>query len=448
MKEEEGKEDKDDDIELFEEDEKEEGPAPEKEKADRFRKLKIPTKKSRYESWKPYFDIVAHNYKRASRTELNITNQLSNSTFEKRVSGFNELIRYRNEHPGESIVIVSNHLSEADFIETMIYFLNNKERLLVQGGDNLFIDDLSLANHYMGMNFNLDKFLKSKGAFQIIRNPKEVELNGEIKKLNTKDVLNINKSYLYNLVFESEMFLQYPGQSIVGKTLKQGRAYNGKIHSFSRAMFQLLIEASLFTESEIHIAPMNISYESVLEDTIFKELLWMKADGKSDREIYMHDIGHVMSEYINPERKGKMCIKFGSPKPMGMEKFWRKYSLRKKAYSIKLANEYYNSVMSMQTPFPSNIFFAALEGHKKLDERHLEEKILLITEIMNLRKADMHYLTHEGEYKQPSKIIDESLEIFEPRGVVAREKGEIISMMPYVTSQYANHISFFLKNNE
>ena len=101
---------------------------------------------------------------------------------------------------------------------------------------------------------------------------------------------------------------------------------------------------------------MNISYESVLEDMFFRELQKIREKGISDKEIYQTDLWSFLKEYINPSRKSKLCIKFGEPRLIEIEHFWEKYSYGKKHFAKEIALEDYKKVMSMQTPFPPNVF--------------------------------------------------------------------------------------------
>ena len=154
------------------------------------------------------FDLVAHNHRYPPRNEMNVVNLFSNSTFKKRIIGFERLATYRKKHSDDAFVLVSNHLSEADFIETMRHFMSKRERLLIQGGDNLFIENFELKTETMNLKLDLNTYLRSRGAFQIIRKPKTVQFNGETIELNQKDVLRLNRAYLFHLVEQGELFLR------------------------------------------------------------------------------------------------------------------------------------------------------------------------------------------------------------------------------------------------
>ena len=390
------------------------------------------------------FSLVEHHHHFSPPNEMNIVNLFSSNTFEKRIVGFDEMISYRKKHPDDAFILVSNHLSEADFVETMLHFMNNHERLLIQGGDNLFIDNFEIKTESMNLRLDLDTYLRSRGAFQIIRKPKTVQYQGEEIQLNQKDVLRLNKSYLFHLVEEGEFILQYPGQSMANGKPKQGRTYTGKIDSFSRAIFQLLIEASVTTNKKIHIVPMNISYERVIEDEQFNVLLKMKADKTTNAQIYIADLGYIINQYLNPDRKSRLCIKFGKPEPMKLQYFWIRYGLGRKGASVKLAAQYYDEVMSLQSPFPPNIMFTAMKGYNRLDMTYLKEKISLLMELLDLRGADMFYLKNEGSLLEPDEIIDETFEIFGHRNIIARKEDNIEILRPDVAEQYVNHIVYLL----
>ena len=388
------------------------------------------------------FGLVEHHHQFSPPNELNIVNLFSRNTFEKRITGFDDMIAYRKKHPDDAFILVSNHLSEVDFIETMLHFMNHHERLLIQGGDNLFIDNFEITTDSMNLRLDLDAYLRSRGAFQIIRKPKTVQYQGEERHLTQKDVVKLNKSYLFHLVEKGECLLQYPGQSMVNDTLKQGRTYTGSINAFSRAIFQLLIEAAVSTKTQIHIVPMNISYERVIEDEQFKVLLKMKAAQSSDAQLYMADLGYIIKQYLAPDRTTRLCMKFGQPEPMKLHYFWIRYGLGKKGASAKLAEHYYEKVMSLQSPFPPNILFTAMKGYTRLDIPSLKEKISLLMEQLDLRGADMFYLKQEGGVFAPDVIIEKTFEIFGHRKIIARNDGHIEIVQPDVATQYVNHIAY------
>jgi hypothetical protein len=388
------------------------------------------------------FGLVEHHHQFSPPNELNIVNLFSSNIFEKRIVGFDDMIVYRKKHPDDAFILVSNHLSEADFVETMLHFMNHHERLLIQGGDNLFIDNLAITTESLSLSLDLDTYLRSRGAFQIIRKPKTVQYQGKETQLNQKDVLRLNKSYLFHLVEEGEFILQYPGQSMVDGIPKQGRTYTGMIDSFSRAIFQLLIEASVSTKKKIHIVPMNISYERVVEDEQFNVLLKMRAEQSSDAQLYMADLGYIIKQYLNPDRKTRLCIKFGQPEPMKLQYFWIRYGLGKKGASVKLADQYYDKVMSLQSPFPPNIMFTAMKDCSRLDMTSLKEKIFPLMERLDFHGADMFYLKHDGELLAPDAIIEKTFEIFGPRNIIAKNDGYVEILQPDVATQYVNHIAY------
>lgn len=412
----------------------------------------IKSDKSIYESMQHYFPVVEHNYQPIGKKELNLVSMISNSTFtDKRIVGFNRLLDYRRKYDEDAIVLVSNHLSEADFLEMSLFFYTKELRLLIQGGDNLFREDVRIKSHYATTAINLDKYLRARGAFQVLRQPKDVYVEGRKKSLKGSTVMKLNKAYLFKLVEDAEMFLQFPGQSGESSQLKHGRPYDGRTVGFNRAMFQMLIDASEFEDKNVHLVPVNMSYESVLEDTLFSELEKLKTKIDSE-QLYQYDMDHIIGEYMDPARQSRFCLKFGMPSYLDTGSFWDRKGILKKSLSEKLAEESYQKVMSMQTAFPSHIFFTAVGGDWYVEIPDLKERITRILTEIEETHADMHYLRDKsGETKTPDAIIDETISKFRSNGrkVIAEKNGAIEIRKKDVAKQYANHIAhFFMQEPE
>ena len=58
--------------------------------------------------------------------------------------GLEAIKRFRRENPDCAITFKPNHLSEADFIVLAVLFRRNGMRVLIEGGNNLFIDTIDI----------------------------------------------------------------------------------------------------------------------------------------------------------------------------------------------------------------------------------------------------------------------------------------------------------------
>ena len=74
--------------------------------------------------------------------ELAIYQLARGNTFNTRVIGLDGIKRLKEVNPGCAVTFKPNHLSEADFILLSILFRENNMKVLVEGGANLFIDDI------------------------------------------------------------------------------------------------------------------------------------------------------------------------------------------------------------------------------------------------------------------------------------------------------------------
>ena len=88
------------------------------------------------------FHLIEHDWQDISPMELVIYQLARGNTFNMRVVGLEGIKRFKEAHPQSAITFKPNHLSEADFILLSILFRENDMKVLVEGGSNLFIDDI------------------------------------------------------------------------------------------------------------------------------------------------------------------------------------------------------------------------------------------------------------------------------------------------------------------
>ena len=173
-----------------------------------------------YESMKRHFYLVSHDYQK-NQPEQGIFQSLSDNTFEKRIVSLDKVVNCRNKNQNAAIVLVASHLSHADYLETVILFYSNNIKLLIQAGDNLFIENVKIKipkNYFiepdLDINLNLDKYLRSSGTFKVLRKPVKEAISDLSEFDKKRKVFKLNKAYIFELVKNSEMFSQFPSQSL------------------------------------------------------------------------------------------------------------------------------------------------------------------------------------------------------------------------------------------
>ena len=352
-----------------------------------------------YEKMESLFHLIEHDHQGTGALEMLIYKLARGNTFQMRVIGMEAIKEFRAEHPDCAITFKPNHLSEADFILLSLLFRENGLRLLIEGGANLFIDhidvfrdllpkfvDPALKEELGNHRLSVAQYLQKRGAFKVFRNPVTIsQNNGPALNLGRKEILSLTRAYRYNLVKQKEMYVTFPGFSAVKSGLldllkkeeiKTGRSYTGRIDGFHHLPFQMDIEASLETGVDVYAVPVNIAYERVLEDEHFAKLTRLYESGASKREIYINDLGYILKEFYSDKIKGNLSIKFGEPHKINNPDLKEGFSSRKiKSTAHKLAEEFFDNMLTMQPVFPANIYFTAFsENFNRMPVGVMKEK--------------------------------------------------------------------------
>jgi glycerol-3-phosphate O-acyltransferase len=436
-------------------------------------------KKPLYDKMKAMFHLIEHAYQEIGALEQLIYRLAIGNTFNMRIVGFEGVKRLRREHPDCAITFKPNHLSEADFIILGVIFRLNQMKVLIEGGSNLFIEEIEIFRdvlprvvlpelRYLSESHHLTiaRYLSQRGAFKVFRKPLALkEPDGAELKLGRKDILSLSRAYRQHLVSEHEMYLTFPGYSTVKsglldrlkmESVKTGRSYTGKIDGFHHLPFQMDIEAALDAGVDVYIVPVNIAYERVLEDENFQELTRMHDAGVSEEEIYLHDISFIIRRFCEEKRKVDLSIKFGEPRRIDTK------ALRGDVLGTKIksaanshAREAFEQVMGMQPVFPANIYFSAFdESLNRMPARVMQEKIDDIRDhLRNLkwgrqgRRVDLYYiLGYNNRIMAAEELINRTFEVFAAlQNPITSLDGETFVVHNRdVAVQYRNHIAHFL----
>jgi glycerol-3-phosphate O-acyltransferase len=436
-------------------------------------------KKPLYDKMKAMFHLIAHDYHDIGPLEDLIYRLALGNTFDMRVVGLEAVKRLRRENPECAITFKPNHLSEADFIVLAVLFRQNGLRVLIEGGDNLFIEEIDIFRDVLPalihpefqklsetQRLSIGQYLTQRGAFKVFRNPVSLPQGdgGEIK-LGRKDILSLSRAYRQHLVETREMYLTFPGFSSVRSSLldllkmdgvKTGRSYTGRIDGFHHLPFQMDIEAAVDTATDVFIVPVNVAYERVLEDETFQELTQMRETGVSRDQIYLHDMGAIIRRFCENKRKVNLSIKFGDPLRIDTK------SLKGDLLGTKIKNaahshakDTFERVMAMQPAFPANIYFSAFDADfSRLPARVMRERIDEIRErLRNLRwgkhkrRVDLYYLLgYNYQIMSAEEIINRTFEVFTAteRPITSLSGDMLVVHNQDVAAQYRNHIAHFL----
>ena len=438
-------------------------------------------KKSLYDKMKPMFPLMAHDYREIGALERFIYQLALGNTFNIRVVGLEAIKRFRRENPNCAITFKPNHLSEADFILLGVLFRQNDMRVLIEGGNNLFIEEIDIFRDVLPAlihagfqklaethQLTIAQYLSQRGAFKVFRNPVTLQQpDGEEVKLGRKDILSLSRAYRQHLVESKEMYLTFPGFSTIRTSLlellkmdgvKTGRSYTGKVDGFHHLPFQMDIEAAVDAGVDVAIVPVNLAYERVLEDENFQELTRMHEAGVSPQQIYFHDMGYIIRRFCEDKRKVDLSFKFGEPRKIDT------HSLRGDVLGTKIkfaahtyAKETFERVMGMQPVFPANVYFSAFdENFTRVTVSVMREKIDDVRDHLRhlvwgkqRRRVDLHYvLGYNLQIMSADEIINRTFEVFAAleRPITSLDGDMFVVHNHDVAMQYRNHVAHFFES--
>jgi len=426
------------------------------------------------------FHLIQHEWQEINPLELATYQLARGNTFNTRVIGFDGIKRLKEINPDCAVTFKPNHLSEADFILLSILFRENNMKVLVEGGANLFIDDIDIFNdllpQYVMKQFkdlaknhrmSIARYLTTRGAFKVFREPLNIKQpDGSEIAIGRKEIISLTRVYRYRLVEEKEMYVTFPGYSSIKLGLldllkkdgtKTGRSYTGRTDGFHHLPFQMDIEASLRADIEVYVVAVNIAYERVLEDEHFGELTRLYESGESKRDIYLKDLGNIVKEFYCDKQKSNLSIKFGTPRKIDTSDLKDGFVGRKiKSAAYRHAEESYENMLSMQPIFPANIYFNAFnQDFSKTPARVMKEKIDDIRDFLRTlawgkseRRVDLHYITGYNQHIiSADEIINRTFQIFSwpNRHITAMDADMFVVYNKEVAQQYKNHTAHFFE---
>jgi hypothetical protein len=404
-----------------------------------------------------YFPLVEHRLKnRPYRREYAVCSRIARKLFAAvDVDGLEPLVDQRRTERAAGIrsvnIYIARHLSEFDWQEIQRVLGGVDMLAAVQAGDNLFVGPL-------------DPLLRHLGAFKVFREEARIfashwcaqgfwsaweALRGRrlfdrlcsllgVKRrrpLIIDSVLarDIYVAYMHHLICtEGRDILIFPEYSKdASKKVKYGRSYSGRLLEFTPLIFKLLRDINKKTDRIIRIVPVNVSYERVVEDQLFRALEQMKACRTRKRFAYLADYFFNYTHWIYQRAKGRVAIKFGEPVVLA----------KKTDFKLRLHDDMRKKVGALQTVFPTQVLGYAFGEARELSRAGLVERVDKTLRALRRVKVDLRYV--DGLSAQD--IIQSAYEHFDQhrkrRLLVRDARGQrYVVMRPDVITQYANHI--------
>ena len=378
------------------------------------------------------------------RVAINVDRHLFSSCFTGvEIEGM-EAVRQRM-HAGERLIFVPNHQSEYDWMMLQAYLTLNGIRAAVQAGDNLFIGPL-------------DTFLRKCGAFMVIRDQRAFYArhwfpNWVLKSLGTRPAVvtreQYNSLYLDQLkrVFDSDglhlmVFPGYETDEFTGE-VKYGRSYSGRLNPLSPLVFLAIRNAlrDLHLEQASYV-PVNISYERVPEDMVFRS--YRAGSRKSKIAKYVYDNYYAFVKVPTMRRvrnqRSRVVIKFGEAITA---------DLRTRAKQV--AGAVHDRLARLIRVYESTAVFASLGDRFRMSRTELEERVEATVTAADEAGLDTSPLYRDGKRKSLEELLERTAELFNyPHIPIIATKAyrtleyddrEIFIHHPHLASYYGNKLS-------
>ncbi len=351
----------------------------------------------------------------------------------------------RRSEAGERLVFVPNHQSEYDWMMLQAYLTLHQIRAAVQAGDNLFIGPL-------------DTFLRKCGAFMVVRDQRAFYArrwfpNLMLKALGIRPVIvtrdQYNSLYLDQLkrIFSSDglhlmVFPSYETDEFTG-AVKYGRSYSGHLNPLSPLVFLAVRNAlrDLRMERASYV-PINISYERVPEDLVFRSYRAGPRQGNFAKYIYDNYYAFIrvpITRRIRNQRS-RVIIKFGDA-----------IAADPRARAKEVARVVYEQLARMIRVYESTAVFASLDNRFRIPRTELEERVDRTVTAADEAGLDTSPLYRDGRRKSLDELLQRTAELFNyPHIPIIATKSyrtleyddrEIFIHHPHLASYYGNTLS-------
>ena len=391
-------------------------------------------------------DLLHHwrNERYVHRVATNVDRHLFSSCFPQvEIQGLEEA--RRRAEAGERLVFVANHQSEYDWMMLQAYLTLNGIRAGVQAGDNLFIGPL-------------DTFLRKCGGFMVVRDQHAFYArrwfpNLVLKSLGVRPVIvtrdQYNGLYLDQLkrVLSGDglhlmVFPGYETDEFTG-AVKYGRSYSGHLNPLSPLVFLAIRNAlrDLRMEKASYI-PINISYERVPEDMIFRS--YRAGSGKSKIAKYVYDnyYAFVRVPIVRRVRnqRSRVVIKFGDA-----------MAADPRTRAKEVARALHDQLARLIRVYESTAVFASLDNRFRISRTELEERVDRTITAADEAGLDTAPLYRDGKRKSLDDLLERTAELFNyPHIPIIATKSyrtleyddrEIFIHYPHLASYYGNKLS-------
>ena len=363
------------------------------------------------------------------------------------IEGLDEV--HERARSGQKLIFIPNHQSEYDWMLLQTYLAQRYIRTAIQAGENLYIGPV-------------DTFLRKCGAFMMIRDRRAFYgrrwlRNWVLKQLGTRPyVINkdqYNKLYLDQIkrvLGEGLHLMIFPGYETDRTTgeIKYGRSYSGEFSELSAYVFLVLRAAirQMHVEDALYV-PVNISYERIPEDIVFRQYQARTRKSKIAKYVYDHYYAFVKMPFARRirDQRSRVLIRFG-------EGIQVNRPLRARDMAALVRDE----MGKLMRVYESTLVFASLGDRYKMTRVELEERVAANLERIEaygldtspLYTADRQRLSLEEMLARTAAIYNfPDVPIIPSKSYMTLEYDdqEIFVHHPHLASYYGNKLKHILR---
>jgi 1-acyl-sn-glycerol-3-phosphate acyltransferase len=347
---------------------------------------------------------------------------------------------------GKRMILIPNHQSEYDWILVQTILVEHGIEAAIQAGDNLFIGPL-------------DPFIRHCGAFMTIREERAfyasrwyLEWLGRL--MGRKPVVVTRERYgklypeqLAKVLRDDGLHLiVFPGYETdpYSGAVKLGRSYSGELNPLSPIVFAAVrsVVRHVPALADGVYVPVNISYERVPEDILFREYKARSRRSKIAKYIYDHYYTFLKAPNSRGmrRRQTRACAKFGDPIPADNDMRARELAVLMRDRLSRLTRVYESQIVMYSLDSRFRI------GKKELDER-LDRNIRHV-ESLGLDTSPLYH--PDGRRKSLDEMLERLCHIFNIARIpvvpsrsystIEHDKNEVFIHNPHLASYYANKL--------
>ncbi len=354
---------------------------------------------------------------------------------------------------GRRVVFIPNHQSEYDWVILQTVLVENDVKAAIQAGDNLFIGPL-------------DPFLRHCGAFMTIRNERAFYSSRWysgwlLKLLGRKPVIVTREMYgklylrqLQKVLGEDGLHLiVFPGYDTdpYSGEVKLGRSYSGSLNPLSPIVFAGIARAvqGIPECSDAVYVPVNVSYERVPEDILFREYKARTRRSKIAKYVYDHYYTFLKAPLSRAvrRRQTRVVLMFGKAIPV-------KNGLRAR----EMAHRMHHELGRLMRVYESQVLFHSIENRFRLSKSDLEQRVLEVIRKVEDEGLDTSPLyDSEGHIRSIDEMLGRLARIFNiPRIPIIPSKSymtieyddhEVFVHHPHLASYYANKLEHLFQDS-